>query len=68
MAGLVGGSRGEAPPGRTRIFENLQKISYENCKKCIIVAYFSKKLTKQALVFSTFGRKTQLLGKSLRRF
>ena len=39
--GLVGG-RGAEHPGRRTTFENLQKKSSENCKKCIILAYFSK--------------------------
>ena len=41
------------------LFENFQKISLENCEKCIILAYFSKKLTNHALIFRAFGRKTQ---------
>ena len=54
MAGLVGGP-GAKPPDAGKF----SKI----CKKCIILAYFSKKLTKQALIFRAFGRKTQTLGK-----
>ena len=38
----LGGRRRRGPPRRRRIFENSQKVSLENCKKCIIVAYFSK--------------------------
>ena len=40
-----------------KIFENFENCSSENCLKCIILAYFSKKLTNYALRFSPFGRK-----------
>ena len=53
----------ENSPGRRRIFEDFQTISYENCKKYIILAHFSKKLTNHALIFLAFGRKTQSSGK-----
>ena len=62
MAGLVGGP-GAEPTGRRRIFENLQKISYENCKKRIILAYFSINLTNLALIFRVFRQKTQIVRK-----
>ena len=50
-----------------KIFENFEKISKENCKKCIIFAYFSINLTNHALLFSAFGRKTKSW-KMLRKF
>ena len=50
-------------PGRRKNFENLQKFSLENCKKCIILAYFTQNLTNPALIFRAFGRKTQIVGK-----
>ena len=57
------GVRGAEPPGRRRIFENLQKIPEENGKKCCIFAYFAKKFKNHAVNFCAFGRKTQLFGK-----
>ena len=66
---LVGGPGGaEPPPGRRKIFESLQKIPEANCKNCCIFAYFAKKLQIHALNICTFGRKTQLVGKILRKF
>ena len=44
-----------------KFWENFQKISSENCKK-IILAYFSKNLTNNALNFCAFGQKTQFVG------
>ena len=44
------------------IFENFLKISSENCKKCIILAYFSKNLTNHALIFCALGPKRQFTG------
>ena len=32
-------------------------------QKCIILAYFSNKLTNYALILCAFGRKTQIVGK-----
>ena len=55
MAGLVGGP-GAKPPGRQRIFENLQKCLSRKLQKCIILAYFSKTSTNLALIFRAFGR------------
>ena len=66
-SGLVGG-RGAEPPGRRRIFENLQKIPEENCKKYCIFAYFAKKFQNNELNFGVFGRKKKLFGKILRKF
>ena len=40
-AGLVGGP-GAEPPGRRRIFENLQKIPYENCKNAVFSPILQK--------------------------
>ena len=40
----------------------LRKFSEENCKKCIILAYFSKILTNPAFKFCAFRRKTQCAG------
>ena len=62
-SGLVGGPGAAKPPGRRRIFENLQKIPEENGKKCCIFAYFAKKFQNHAVNFCAFGRKTQLFGK-----
>ena len=42
----------------SKILKNLLRIS----RKCIILAYFSKKLTKHALHFCAFGPKTQCIG------
>ena len=61
MAGLVGGL-GAEPPGRRRIFENLQRNSRRKLQKCCIFAYFAKKFQNHALNFRAFGRKTQLFG------
>ena len=55
------GGPGAEPPGRRRIFEKFQKISYENCSKCIILAYFSKNLTNHAVIFRAFAGKAQIL-------
>ena len=44
-----------------KTFENLEKLSSENCKKCIILTYFSKKLTNHSF-FCAFGRKKQFIG------
>ena len=60
--GLVGD-----PSGRRTTFENLQKMSSENCKKCIILAYFSKFFKNHAFNFRAFGRKTQRFG-NFRKF
>ena len=48
--------------------EILKKISSENCLKCIILAYFSNKLTNYALICCAFGRKTQIVGKFWENF
>ena len=53
MAGLGGAE----PPEQQRIFENLQKISLENCKKCTILAAFSKKFQNYALNFCRLDEK-----------
>ena len=96
--------RGQSPPDAGVFSKFCKKISYENCKKCIILAYFSKNftnneltkntnsweilwnfrkfsnffrkfrkmhyfsifsknLTKHALIFRSFGRKIQIIGK-----
>ena len=44
--GLVG-CPGAEPPGRRRILENFQKF-LKKIAKCIILAYFSKKINKNA--------------------
>ena len=56
------------PPGRRRIFENLQKIPEENCKNWCIFAYFAKIFQNHAVNFRAFGRKTQLFGKFWENF
>ena len=56
------GSGGGAPPGRRRIFENLQKYFLRKLQKCIILAYLSKKFNKPCVNFFAFGRKTQIVG------
>ena len=66
--GVKVGGPGAESPGRRRIFENLQKIPEENCKKCCIFAYFAKKFQNHALNFRAFGRKTQLFEEILRKF
>ena len=40
-----------------KIFENFQKISKENCEKCIILAYFSKKFSKPCFFFAHMDEK-----------
>ena len=45
-----------------KISENFENSSSENCKKCIILAYFSNKLTNYSFIFCAFGRKHKLLG------
>ena len=62
MAGLVGGTGGGAPPpGRQRIFENLQKNFLRKLQKCIILVYFSKKV-KTELNFWRLDEKYNWLG------
>ena len=51
-----------------KTFENFQNFSSENCLKCIILAYFSNKLTNYALVFCAFGRQMQIVGKFWENF
>ena len=54
---------------RLRKFWKILKISLQkNCIKCIILAYFSNKLTNYALIFCAFGRKTQIVGKFWENF
>ena len=48
-----------------KISENFENFSSENCRKCIILAYFLNKLTNHAFIFCAFGRKTQIVGKFL---
>ena len=64
---LLGGP-GAEPPGRRRIFEILQKIPEENCKKCCIFAYFAKKVKNYALNFRAFWRKHVCLEKIWENF
>ena len=52
----------------SKIIEKFQKISTENCKKCIILAYFSKCITKHPLIVRVFGRKTQFIGNIEKKF
>ena len=49
-------------------FRKFWKFSSENCKKYIILAYFSNNLTNFAFIFCAFGRKTQIVGKSWENF
>ena len=44
------------------------KFSSENCLKCIILAYFSNKVTNYAFIFCAFGRETQIVGKFWENF
>ena len=57
---LRGGSGGGRRPPDAGEFSKI-------CKKCSILAYFSKKFQNYALNFWRFGRKTQLVGKFLRK-
>ena len=59
-SGLVWG-RGAEPPGRRRIFENLQKIPEENWKKCCIFAYFATKISKPFAKFSRVWTKNTIV-------
>ena len=43
-------------------FRNFVKHFLRKLRKCIILAYFSKKLSNNALKFCAFGRKCKLLG------
>ena len=45
------------------ILRKFSKYFLRKLRKCIILAYFSKKLTNHALIFCAFGRKTQIAGK-----
>ena len=59
-----GRSEGGAPPPRTpENFENFKKISQENGKKWIILAYSQQDFKNPALIFRAFGRKIQIVGK-----
>ena len=51
------GARGAEPPEAGEFSKIFQK--FINCEKFIILAYFSKKLTNNSLIFLAFGRKTQ---------
>ena len=66
MAGLVGGP-GAEPPGRRRIFENLQKYFL---RKFQIMHYFGlffkENLKTQRYIFARLDEK-QLVGESLRK-
>ena len=68
MTGLVGGPWGRAPrtPGNFRKFA--KKISVENCKKCIIVEYFSKFFYKPCINFSRVWTKNTNCWEILRNF
>ena len=46
-----------------RNFRKFSKDFLENLENSIILAYFSKNLTNNALIFRAFGRKLQILGK-----
>ena len=60
-SGLVGGP-GAEPPGRRRIFENLQKIHEENGKKCCIFDYFAKNFKTMWSIFARLDDKHNCLG------
>ena len=45
------------------MFEILQKISKEDCKKFIILAYFQRKFQSPALNYRVFGQKHNWFGK-----
>ena len=53
---------------RIQNFENLQKVSYENCKKCIMLGDFPKKFKNPALNFRAVGGKAQLHRTFFRQF
>ena len=59
LAGLVGGPGGADAGEFSKI---CKKFSEENCKKCTILAYFSKNLRNHALIFKRVWTKTQILG------
>ena len=52
----------------SKAFEIFFKKVSRKLQKCIILAYFSNKLTNYALLFSAFGRKTQIVGKFSENF
>ena len=58
---------GAEPPRLRRIFENLQKDFLRKLQKMHYLAYFQKN-SKLCVKFCAFGRKTQLVGKFLRKF
>ena len=60
------GVRGLSPSDAGEFSKICKNISYENCKKCSIFAYFAKKFQNPALNFRMFGWKTQLVGEILR--
>ena len=61
------GVRGRSPPDAGE-FSKIKKKFLRKLQKFTILANFPKKLTNSALIFRTFGRKTQLFGKHLRKF
>ena len=56
-----GSGEAEPPPGRRRIFENLEKDFLKKIKKLHYFGLFFKKFQNPALNFREFGRKTQLV-------
>ena len=49
-------------------FRNFSKCFFRKLRKCIVLTYFQKNLTNNALIFCAFGRKTQIVGKIWENF
>ena len=67
MTGAGGAGHGRSQDffsgGGTLFQKVFKKFSKENCEKCIILAYFSKRVNTLCVNFCAFGRKTQIVGK-----
>ena len=50
------------PKNYKKFMRKFSKMFLRKLLKCIILAYFSKTLTNDALIFCAFGRKTQIVG------
>ena len=45
-----------------KIFENVENFPSQNCEKCIILTYFSKKFNKPCVYFLRVWTKKQFIG------
>ena len=61
-SGLVGGPGGGAPPGRRRIFENLQKIPEENGNNAVFSPILQINFETMRSIFARLDEKHNCLG------